>query len=52
MRIEAQFDPAELKKLKQALSKAPGECEKGLVSAINRSVKTTNTAMQKAVTER
>lgn len=52
MRIEAQFDPAELKKLKRALSKAPGECEKGLVSAINRSVKTTNTAMQKAVTER
>lgn len=52
MRIDAQFDPAELKKLKRALSKAPGECEKGLVSAINRSVKTTNTAMQKAVTER
>ena len=52
MRIEAQFDPRELDKMRKALKKAPGECEKGLVSAINRSVKTTNTAMQKAVTER
>lgn len=52
MQIDARFDPAELEKLKRALSKAPGECEKGMVSAINRSVKTTNTAMQRAVTGR
>lgn len=52
MRIEAQFDEKELKKLTKALKKAPEECRKGLSSAINRSVKTTNTAMQRAVTTR
>ena len=52
MRIEAQFDEKQLKKLTKALKQAPGECRKGLSSAINRSVKTTNTAMQKAVTTR
>lgn len=52
MRVEAHFDPDELKKLTKALKKAPEECRKGLSSAINRSVKTTNTAMQRAVTTR
>lgn len=52
MQIDARFDPAELENLRRALSKAPGECEKGMVSAINRSVKTTNTAMQRAITKR
>ena len=52
MRIEAQFDEKQLKKLTKALKQAPGECRKGLSSAINRSVKTTNTAMQRAVTTR
>lgn len=52
MRIEARFDEKELKKLTKVLKKAPEECRKGLSSAINRSVKTTNTAMQRAVTTR
>lgn len=52
MRIEARFDEKELKKLTKALKRAPEECRKGLSSAINSSVKTTNTAMQKAVTTR
>lgn len=52
MRIDARMDPKQLKKLKKALEDAPQECRKGLVSAINRSVKTTNTAMQRAVTTR
>ena len=52
MRIEARFDEKELKKLTKALKQAPDECRKGLSSAINRSVKTTNTAMQKAVATR
>lgn len=52
MRIEARFDEKELKKLTKALKQAPEECRKGLSSAINRSVRTTNTAMQKAVTTR
>lgn len=52
MRIDAKMDPKELKKLTKALKDAPKECRKGLVSAINRSVKTTNTAMQRAVTQR
>ena len=46
MRIEARFDEKELKKLTKALKQAPDECRKGLSSAINRSGKTTNTAMQ------
>lgn len=52
MRIEARFDEKELKRLTKVLKKAPEECRKGLSSAINRSVKTTNTAMQRAVTTR
>lgn len=52
MRIEARFDEKELKKLTKVLKKAPEECRKGLSSAINRSVKTTNAAMQRAVTTR
>lgn len=52
MQIDARFDPAELENLRRALSKAPGECEKGMVSAINRSVKTTNAAMKRAITKR
>ena len=52
MRIEARFDEKELKKLTKVLKKAPEECRKGLSSAINRSIKTTNTAMQRAVTTR
>lgn len=52
MRIEARFDEKELKKLTKVLKKVPEECRKGLSSAINRSVKTTNTAMQRAVTTR
>lgn len=36
----------------KALKDVPQECKKGIVSAINRSVKSTNTAMQRAVTER
>lgn len=52
VRIDARMDPKQLKKLTKALDDAPGECRKGLVSAINRSVKTTNTAMQRAVTQR
>lgn len=52
MRIDAQFDPKELKKMKKALKKYPEECQKGMVSAINRSVKTVNTATQRAVTTR
>lgn len=52
MRIEAQFDEKELKKLTKALKKAPDECRKGLSSAINSSVKATNKVMQKAVTTR
>ena len=50
--IDAQFDPKQLEKLLNALKKAPKECRKGAVSAINRSVKTTNTALQKAITTR
>lgn len=52
MRIEARFDEKELKRLTKVLKKAPEECRKGLSSAINRSVKTTNTAMQRAATTR
>ena len=52
VRIDARMDPKQLKKLTKALDDAPNECRKGLVSAINRSVKTTNTAMQRAVTQR
>ena len=52
MRIDIHFDPRELKKMEKALKSAPGECRKGMVSAINRSAKSVNTATQKAVTER
>ena len=52
MLIDARMDPKQLKRLTKALKDAPQECRKGLVSAINRSAKTTNTAMQKAVTSR
>lgn len=52
VRVDAQFDQNELKKLTNALKDMPKECKSGLVSAVNRSVKTTNTAMQKAITQR
>lgn len=41
--LKQRFDEKELKKLTKVLKKAPEECRKGLSSAINRSVKTTNT---------
>lgn len=50
--IDAKFDQKQLEKLLKTLGKAPKECRKGAVSAINRSVKTTNTALQKAITRR
>lgn len=52
VRVDAQFDQNELKKLTNALKDMPKECKSGLVSAVNKSVKTTNTAMQKGVTQR
>lgn len=50
--VNAEFDQRELKKLTDALKHIPKECQSGLISAVNRSVKTTNTAMQKAITQR
>lgn len=50
--IDAKFDQKQLDKLLKTLEKAPKECRKGAVSAINRSVKSTNTALQKAITTR
>ena len=50
--IDVKFDQKQLEKLLKTLEKAPEECRKGAVSAINRSVKTTNTALQKAITTR
>ena len=50
--IDAKFDQKQLDKLLKTLEKAPKECRKGAVSAINRSVKSTNTALQKAITRR
>ncbi len=52
VRVDAQFDQNELKKLTNALKDIPKECRSGLVSAVNKSVKSTNTAMQKAITQR
>lgn len=52
VRVDAQFDQNELKKLTNALKDIPKECKSGLVSAVNKSVKSTNTAMQKAITQR
>ena len=52
VRVDAQFDQNELRKLTDALKDIPKECKSGLVSAVNKSVKTTNTAMQKAITQR
>ena len=50
--IDAKFDQKQFDKLLKTLEKAPKECRKGAVSAINRSVKSTNTALQKAITTR
>ena len=52
VRIDAQFDQNELKKLTNALRDMPKECKSGLISAVNKSAKSTNTAMQKAITQR
>ena len=52
VRVDAQFDQNELRKLTDALKDIPKECKSGLVSAVNKSVKSTNTAMQKAITQR
>lgn len=52
VRIDAQFDQNELRKLTNALKDIPKECKNGLISAVNKSAKSTNTAMQKAITQR
>lgn len=52
VRVDIEFDERELKKLTDALKHIPKECQNGLISAINKSVKTTNTTMQKAITQR
>lgn len=50
--IELEMDQKELQKLTKALAQYPEECKKGLVAAVNKSVSTTNTALQKNITER
>lgn len=50
--IYCDVDQKELAKLVSALKKYPGEARKGVVSAVNKSLKTTNTAMQRAITRR
>lgn len=52
VRVDAQFDQNELRKLTNALKDIPKECKSGLISAVNKSAKSTNTAMQKANTQR
>ncbi len=51
-RIECEADTGELRRLQRALERYPSECKKGMISAINKSLQSTNSAMQKAITER
>lgn len=50
--VYCEVDQKELKNLVFALKKYPEEAKKGIVSAVNKSLKTTNTAMQRAITRR
>lgn len=52
VRVDAQFDQNELRRLTNALRDMPKECKSGLISAVNKSVKSTNTAMQRGITQR
>ena len=45
-------DKRELERLQAALGKYPQECKKGMAAALNRTLSTTNTALQKAITQR
>lgn len=50
--IYCEVEQKELKGLISALKKYPTEARKGLISAVNKSLKTTDVAMQRAITRR
>lgn len=51
MRIDAVMDKESLLKLQKALSRYPVECANGIVSAINKSMKSVDVEMQRAITK-